>query len=87
MFLADTLSRAFLLKIKKKDLELEVSVDQLAVTPEEYDQFKSIHQALLKKDGQKTKKKYHKMSNYIGNLEMKFPASMAFCTRTTSWLY
>lgn len=39
MFLADTLSRAFLPETKE-DLELEISVDQLAVTPEEYDQFK-----------------------------------------------
>lgn len=39
MFLADTLSRAFLPETKE-DLELEISVDQLAVTPEECDQFK-----------------------------------------------
>lgn len=92
MFLADTLSRAFLPETKE-DFEIEISVDQLAVTPEECDQFKNIHlrirncknlEALLKTDGQRTKKKFHKTSENTGILKMKFPASMAFCTRTTS---
>lgn len=65
MFLADTLSRAFLLKIKKKDLELEVSVDQLAVTPEEYDQFKIIHQALLKRMARKQRKSTTRCQNIL----------------------
>lgn len=41
MFSADTHSRAFLLETKE-DLELEISVDQLAVTPEKYDQLKKF---------------------------------------------
>lgn len=77
-------------------MELEISVDQLAVTPEECNQFKKhtsedpelqelkgITQN-IKTDGQRTKKKFHKTSENTGILEIKFPASMAFCTRTTS---